>query len=168
MSRRLSLLFLLVVAAVSPRALRAQSAADSAAIRATALDYIDGWYAGDAARMERALHPELAKRIVMTDPQGRSRLGQQSAMTLVQNTARGGGKDTPADKRKDEVRILTEAVSDPGLETEADLLKRLQKILDTTYEDPLEQVMAKAEAGWIVTQLTVAGKDVPDVSKLGL
>ena len=89
-----------------PRTACAQSAADSAAIRATALDYIDGWYAGDGARMERALHPELAKRIVMTDAQGRSRLGQQSAMTLVQNTQRGGGKDTPADKRKDEVRIL--------------------------------------------------------------
>jgi hypothetical protein len=105
MSRRLSFLALLVVFLL-PRALSAQSAADSAAIRATALDYIDGWYAGDAARMERALHPELAKRIVMTDAQGRSRLGQQSAMTLVQNTQRGGGKDTPADKRKDEVRIL--------------------------------------------------------------
>jgi len=105
MSRRLSFCSLLVVLLL-PRALSAQSAADSAAIRATALDYIDGWYAGDAARMERALHPELAKRIVMTDAQGRSRLGQQSAMTLVQNTQRGGGKDTPADKRKDEVRIL--------------------------------------------------------------
>lgn len=44
-------------------------AIDSAAIRATALDYIDGWYTGDAARMERALHPELVKRIVMTDAQ---------------------------------------------------------------------------------------------------
>jgi len=29
----------------------------------TALDYTEGWYAGDAARMERALHPELAKRM---------------------------------------------------------------------------------------------------------
>ena len=101
----LALAAVLATLAAAP-ALRAQTAADSAAIRATALDYIDGWYAGDAARMERALHPELAKRIVMSDPQGRSRLGQQSAMTLVQNTARGGGKDTPADKRKDEVRIL--------------------------------------------------------------
>ena len=106
MSRRLSRLPLLFVAVVSPRALSAQSAADSTAIRATALDYIDGWYTGDAVRMERALHPELAKRIVMTDAQGRSRLGQQSAMTLVRNTLRGGGKDTPADKRRDEVRIL--------------------------------------------------------------
>jgi hypothetical protein len=106
MSHRVYALALFAVGFLMPRTACAQSAADSAAIKATALDYIDGWYAGDAARMERALHPELAKRIVMTDPQGRSRLGQQSAMTLVQNTARGGGKETPADKRKDDVRIL--------------------------------------------------------------
>ena len=99
------ILSLLVLAAL-PGVLPAQTAADSAAIRATALDYIDGWYAGDAARMERALHPELAKRIVETNPQGRSRLGQQSAMTLVQNTRRGGGKDIAADTRRSEVRIL--------------------------------------------------------------
>ena len=83
-----------------------QTAADSAAIRATALDYIDGWYTGDGARMERAVHPELAKRIVRTDSLGRSTLGQQSAMTLVQNTRMGGGKDTPAADRHDDVRIL--------------------------------------------------------------
>ncbi|MEX2284674.1 MAG: nuclear transport factor 2 family protein [Gemmatimonadota bacterium] len=59
----------------------AQSAADSAAIRATALDYVEGWYTADAARMERALHPELAKRIVNTHPQnGSNSLGQQSAL----------------------------------------------------------------------------------------
>ena len=103
MRRRLALVMAL---AAAPRLLAAQSSADSAAIRATALAYIDGWYAGDAVRMERALHPELAKRIVQTDPQGRSRLGQQSAMTLVQNTKRGGGTDIPAGQRKNEVRIL--------------------------------------------------------------
>jgi len=102
--RRL-LAFVLTTVAI-PGLLSAQSAADSAAIRATALDYIEGWYAGDATRMERALHPELAKRIVQTDPQGRSRLAQQSAMTLVQNTQRGGGKDIPPDKRLADVRIL--------------------------------------------------------------
>jgi Putative lumazine-binding len=85
---------------------RGQSAADSAAIRATALDYIQGWYAGDAARMERALHPELAKRIVQTDTLGRQRLEQQSAMTLVQGTRNGFGKDTPQADRHDDVRIL--------------------------------------------------------------
>jgi hypothetical protein len=103
MTRRLAFLLLVVL---MPDMLAAQSAADSAAIRATALDYIEGWYTADATRMERALHPELAKRIVQTDAQGRSRLGQQSAMTLVTNTRRGGGTDIPADKRKSDVRIL--------------------------------------------------------------
>ena len=83
-----------------------QTAADSAAIRATALDYVQGWYEGNAERMERSLHPELAKRIVQSDAQGRSRLGQQSAMTLVLSTRNGGGKDTPADQRIQDVRIL--------------------------------------------------------------
>jgi Putative lumazine-binding len=35
---------------------------DRAAIVATVLDYFEGWFDGDAERMERALHPELAKR----------------------------------------------------------------------------------------------------------
>ena len=102
--RRMVMVLLILVGA--PRLVPAQAAADSAAIRATALDYIEGWYTGDATRMERALHPELAKRIVQTDPQGRSRLGQQSAMTLVSSTRRGGGTDIPPDKRKSDVRIL--------------------------------------------------------------
>lgn len=79
-----------------------QTTADSNAIRQAALDYIEGYYEGDGARMERALHPELAKRIVRTNEQGRSQLGQMSAMSLVVGTRAGGGKDTPmADRRKD-------------------------------------------------------------------
>jgi hypothetical protein len=85
----------------------AQTATDSSAIRAAALDYIEGWYEGNAERMERALHPELAKRIVNTDPRsGRNSLGQQSAMTLVLNTRRGGGKETPPAQQRRDVRIL--------------------------------------------------------------
>jgi hypothetical protein len=83
------------------------SEADAAAIKQTALDYIEGWYEGNAERMERALHPELAKRIVRTDAKsGRSGLGQQSAMTLVQGTRNGGGKTTPKEKQQKDVTIL--------------------------------------------------------------
>jgi hypothetical protein len=86
---------------------QAPTAADSAGIRAAALDYIEGWYAGDASRMERALHPELAKRIVNTNPQnGRSSLGQQGALTLINGTKNGGGKDTPPAQQLKDVRIL--------------------------------------------------------------
>ena len=37
----------------------AQTAADTASIHATALDYIDGYYGGNVERMERALHALL-------------------------------------------------------------------------------------------------------------
>ena len=81
--------------------------ADSAAIRETALDYIEGWYEGNAVRMERALHPELAKRIVRTDPKsGRSGLASQSALTLINGTKAGGGTRTPEARRLKDVRIL--------------------------------------------------------------
>ena len=83
------------------------STRDVDAIRKTALDYIEGWYAGDAARMESALHPELAKRIVITDPQtGRSRLDSMSAMTLVQRVRAGGGTKTPKEKQQKDITIL--------------------------------------------------------------
>lgn len=85
----------------------AQTEADHAAIRAAALDYIEGWYAGDAGRMERALHPELAKRMVFTNQEtGRSVLDQQSASTLVQTTGARSGRPTPEAERLKEVTIL--------------------------------------------------------------
>jgi hypothetical protein len=106
MNTRLVFLALSGTVFFCPALARAQSAADSAAIRVTALDYIDGWYAADGARMERALHPELAKRNVFSDPSGRSRLIQMSAMTLVQGTRSGGGSTIPAAQRADSVKIL--------------------------------------------------------------
>jgi putative lumazine-binding protein len=86
--------------------LAAQTAADTTGIRAAALDYIEGWYGADGARMERALHPELAKRNVSTDANGRSRLIQMTAMTLVQGTRNGGGSYIPQARRSNTVRIL--------------------------------------------------------------
>jgi len=78
---------------------------DRNAIRQAALDYIEGWYAGDAQRMEQALHPELAKRIVRT-VDGRSRIDQMSALTLVNNTRGGGGTRTPRERQQKDVTIL--------------------------------------------------------------
>ena len=103
----MSIRILVAALAFVPAALTAQAAADSAAIRATALDYIEGWYTGDAERMERALHPELAKRIVRTDPaSGRSSFSSMSALTLINGTRAGGGTRTPAANRRNDVRIL--------------------------------------------------------------
>jgi hypothetical protein len=104
MTRRL---LTLAALALSPLAgAQAQTAADSAGIRQAALDYIEGYYAGDGARMERALHPELAKRIVRTGPTGQQRLDQMSALTLINITRSGGGKDTPPAEQHKDVTIL--------------------------------------------------------------
>lgn len=101
---RTTIVMALILASV-PAA--AQSAQDSAAIRSTALDYIDGWWSGDAQRMASALHPELVKRIRGADPSGgREWIDNQGASRLVRGTARGGGRETPLADRRSDVRIL--------------------------------------------------------------
>jgi Putative lumazine-binding len=85
----------------------AQSAADTSGIRTAALNYIEGWYTGDAHRMEQALHPQLAKRIVETDPKShKSVLSQMGSKELVQYTREGGGQKTPAKRRQADVSVL--------------------------------------------------------------
>lgn len=102
----LSLLATAAVPAAAPPA-AAQTASDSAAIRATALDYAEGWYEGDAERMGRALHPELVKRIVVHDTAtGRSVLQNMGASALVNGTRHGYGKTTSRERQEKEVRIL--------------------------------------------------------------
>lgn len=83
-----------------------QAPADSAAIRATALDYIEGWCGADAGRMEKALHPHLAKRFVEPLAAGNVRLTETTALELVQQVRAGGGSDIPESERRTDVQIL--------------------------------------------------------------
>ena len=124
----------LVVAGVARS--HAQSAADSTAIRATARDYIDGWYEGDAARMEGALHSHLAKRLVYEDQSGRSRLVDLTAMELVQSTRAGTGK-IPRAQWRDSVTILNVFGN-----------AALVRIDATTWVDYLEEV--KWNGRWVI------------------
>ncbi len=91
-----------------PVALFAQvpAASEEQAIKATVLDYVQGWYTADAARMERALHPELAKRIVRVGPGGEPLLDQMGATRLVAAVRGGGGKSTPEAERQQDVVVL--------------------------------------------------------------
>jgi hypothetical protein len=88
-------------------AVAALAGGDEEAITATALDYGQGWYAGDAERMEGALHPDLAKRHLSVNPRsGKAEIRHMSAMKLVQATRAGWGKNTPEDQRRTDVTIL--------------------------------------------------------------
>ncbi len=115
MKRFLQTVMLVVIASLCAVASAQQTAPnkftvsteDEAAIRQTALDYVEGWYEGNAERMERALHPDLAKRIVYTDPKTKqSRLEHMGAMRLVQGTRGGFGKNTPKEKQQKDIYIL--------------------------------------------------------------
>jgi hypothetical protein len=138
-------------AALAPTAAAPEAAdPEAVAIRATALDYIDGFYTGDSARMERAVHPELAKRIVTTDAKtGKSALGQMSAMTLVQRTRSGLGKRFPENRRQKDLTIL-DRFQDTAV----------VKIVAAEWIDYLE--MAKYDGEWKIINVLWALKPRPD------
>ncbi len=107
MGARLMTVALAVAMVLAPTAARAQTPDDSAAIRATALDYIEGWYQGDGDRMARALHPELVKRLHVADPRsGSPVVDTQGRSRLVASTRAGGGSTTPAAERRADVTVL--------------------------------------------------------------
>jgi hypothetical protein len=68
------------------------------AIIATTLDYFEGWFNGDAVRMERALHPGLNKRHVPAGMTGSQLSGATTATQMIGWTRDGEGKaESPAD-----------------------------------------------------------------------
>ena len=76
------------------------SADDRAAVVRTALDYFEGWFNGDAARIERALHPELVKRSLRQASSDPDQLATITARQMIEATARGEGKrEDPGDRR---------------------------------------------------------------------
>lgn len=87
--------------------MQAQTSADTAAIRATALNYVEGWYEGNADRMAKALHPELVKRIVVRDTTtGRTMVQGMGTSVLVNSTRHGYGKETPKERQQKDVSVL--------------------------------------------------------------
>jgi hypothetical protein len=104
MSPKILLSIALLIGAAIPTI--AQTDEDRDGIRRAALNYAEGWYEGSAEKMELALHPHLAKRIVRSDAEGRSRLDQMSSLTLVQAARGGHGKQTPKDQQQKDVTNL--------------------------------------------------------------
>ncbi len=75
---------------------------DKEAIFQVALDYIEGWYQGNSARMERALYPGLIKRRVT--PTGE--VWQVDKEWMVEATGDGRGRIDEPEKGRKNVTIL--------------------------------------------------------------
>lgn len=81
---------------------------DSAAVKQCALDYIEGWYSGDADRMARCLHPDLAKRVVERhDDKGGETVRNTGAAQMIDWTRAGRGTGLPPDEWGVDVEILS-------------------------------------------------------------
>lgn len=72
---------------------KAQTNAETAGIEKACLDYVEGFYTSDTVRVARAVHPELAKRIVMRKFQ--DRLNNMTAAKLVAAAADFKHPDDP-------------------------------------------------------------------------
>jgi len=96
---------LFAAAAVATAAPQPMDPAQVKAIEAVAYDYVDGQLEGDAARVARSLHPDLAKRAVTTDPNEKLALRRMSKEELVDLTKQGVLK-TPKDQWDRSVRVL--------------------------------------------------------------
>lgn len=51
----------MVAAALATSSVHAQTRADSAGVRAAVLDYVEGFYEGDTAKLARSIRPEVSK-----------------------------------------------------------------------------------------------------------
>ena len=80
---------------------------EEAAVKKAALDYVMGWFEGNAERMDKALHEELAKRFVLQDAKtGEDYFKNLTKQDMVKATENGGGKLIPADQRQIKIEIL--------------------------------------------------------------
>ena len=127
----------------------AQTAADSTAIHDTVLDYVDGWWAGDVERMERSLHPDLVKRIVVAhEGTGRSLLNSITKSAMVEYTRAGGGSAEPEQKGEVEVQLV-------ALESNiANVIATSSRFLDYLH-------LAKWDGRWVIVNVLWAAR-APD------
>lgn len=84
---------------------KAQTAADTTAIKETVMNYIEGFYTADAARMEKALYYDLAKRFVTPEREGRNGVQHMSAMLLYQVTKMQKDNSVEKGKLKCDIKI---------------------------------------------------------------
>ncbi len=73
---------------------------------AAAFDYLEGWFDGDVGRMNRALHPGLAKRSLRQVDPGSSELRSVTNEQMLAWTAEGEGKREDPGDRRIEVEVL--------------------------------------------------------------
>jgi hypothetical protein len=117
------------------------TAADLEAVAAIARDYIEGWYSGNVARMDRALHADLVKRI--QEDRASGGLRQVTKARMLELTADGGGGDPDAS-----FEVFVDDVS-------TDIAAA--RVVSPEYVDYLQLV--RTAAGWKIANVLFRNRD---------
>jgi hypothetical protein len=117
------------------------SVEDLEAIRQTASDYIDGWYEGNAERMERSLYDLLTKRWITSN-----RVDTTTKWEMIDMTKAGGGKNVPGEK-KNTITILDVYGNIAMVKTDS-----------AEYVDYLQ--LGKVDGKWIIINVLWAEKEL--------
>jgi hypothetical protein len=93
---------LLTLLVLNLPSLSQQRASDDAAIRATVTDYIEGYFTGDAARMQKSLHPHYLKHVI----HGNIPMREKTASQMMQDVRAEGVPDLPQADRTEQISVL--------------------------------------------------------------
>ena len=111
---------------------------EKTAVEIVLRDYIEGWYQGNAKRMDRSLHDDLVKRISVTDS---SEIGIQLRMVpksrMVELTENGGGENPEG-----EYQIIVDHI---------DMDIATARVLSEKYHDYCH--LAKTNDGWQIVNI---------------
>ena len=80
---------------------------DHELIGRTVLDYFEGWFDGDATRMDRALHPGLAKHALGQDATRSGVLDVTTKDEMVEATRQGRGRQRDVPDRAIQIEIAS-------------------------------------------------------------
>ena len=94
----LSLLMLLSIA----KAQQSTASDENAAVRATVVNYIEGYFTGDSRRMEQTLHPHYLKHMIHGEIPMREKTGAQ----MMAEIRKAGVPDLPAAQKTEQVVVL--------------------------------------------------------------
>lgn len=78
---------------------------ESQAVRATVADYIESYYTGDAARMERSLHPHYLKHVIK-ESDGSLKMTEKTGLQMVQDVRSHGPSDLPKSEQTEQITVL--------------------------------------------------------------
>ncbi len=111
-----------------------------AAIKRTAMNYIEGSFSGDAERMAAAIHPELNKVIPVTLPQTKTTMLNYSPAGLLIEGTRAKMGLVDEDKRNIQFKVL-------DLQNEIAMVE----VLSSMYYDYLQ--LAKLNGQWMIVNV---------------